>query len=187
MPTATRRLHQIEGGVDAVVEALKGLAQKVDANDQKAIMGRVSFRPFPMAGGLKGLRLSAFYDEDHYVKSDARTRSLFAVTYEHKYVNAGAEHLDTVDQPTAVAGYSIWATPRFPKGWEGLLRLDHLKPNKTVDAAKDRKILGVAYWFKIMQTPASAAILLDYESVSYDAALAKPDETRYAVHTLFNF
>jgi len=166
---------------------------KAEANDQKAIQGRVSFRPLPMAGVLKGLRITAFYDDDHYVKSDVRTRLLYAATFEHKYVNAGVEHLDTDDQTTAVAtevkgtGYSIWATPKFPKGWEALLRLDHLKPNKDVDAAKDRKILGVAYWFKVLQGPVSAAILLDYENVSYDAALAKPDETRYAVHTLFNF
>jgi len=166
---------------------------KAEANDQKAIMARVSIRPFPMMGALKGLRVTAFYDDDHYVKNDVRTRLFYGATYEHKYVNAGVEHLDTDDQTTAVAtevkgtGYSVWATPRFPKGWEGLLRLDHLKPDKDVDAAKDRKILGVAYWFKVLQTPATAAILLDYESVEYDAALAKPDETRYALHTLFNF
>jgi len=165
---------------------------KAEANDQKAIMGRVSIRPFPTTGALKGLRVTAFYDDDHYVKSDARTRSIYALTYEHKYVNAGAERLDTVDQPNAAAtelkrtGYSIWATPKFPKGWEGLLRFDHLE-RKDNDAAKDRKILGVAYWFKFAQGPVAAAILLDYENVEYDALLATADETRYALHTLFNF
>jgi hypothetical protein len=165
---------------------------KAEANDQKAIMGRVSIRPFPTSGALKGLRITAFYDDDHYIKNDARTRLFYGATYEHKYVNAGVEHLDATDQTTAASaelkktGYSIWATPRFPKGWEGLLRFDHLKREDN-DAAKDRKILGVAYWFQFAQGPVAAAILLDYENVEYDALLATQDETRYALHTLFNF
>lgn len=76
---------------------------KAEANDQKAIQGRVSFRPVPMAGVLKGLRITAFYDDDHYVKSDVRKRLVYAATFEHKYLNAGVEHLDTDDQATAVA------------------------------------------------------------------------------------
>ena len=115
------------------------------------------------------------------------------VQHAFPFIHAGIEHLDATDQPTAAStetkakGYSIWATPRSTKGWEGLLRYDTLKPNKDVDAAKDRKIAGVAYWFHTLQAPATAAILLDYEKVTYDTALAKPDEKRYAVHTLFNF
>ena len=166
---------------------------KAEANDQKAVQIRATLRPFPMLGVLKGLRLTAFYDADNYMQGDARRRTIYTATFEHKYVNAGYTHLDATDQPTAVAaevkaqGYSVWATPRFPKGWEALLRYDYLKPNKSVDAAKDRKIAGVAYWFHSQQAPATAAILLDYENVTYDTLLAKPDEKRYAVHTLFNF
>jgi len=166
---------------------------KAEANDQKAVQIRATLRPLPMKGVLKGLRLTAFYDADNYMQGDARRRTILTATFEHKYVNAGYEHLDATDQTTAVAtevkaqGYSVWATPRFPKGWEALLRYDNLKPNKTVDAVKDRKIAGVAYWFHSQQAPATAAILLDYENVTYDTLLAKPDEKRYAVHTLFNF
>lgn len=164
-----------------------------DPNDQKAAQARVSFRPWPMVGSLKGLRLTGFYDADTYVKNDDRTRFIYTVTYEHKYLNAGFEHLDATDQPTAASakvkanGYSVWATPKLPKGWELLLRYDNLKPNKTVDATKERTIGGVAYWFTTQQPGTTAAVLLDYEAVTYDSALGKPDEKRYALHTLFNF
>ncbi len=167
--------------------------KSTDVTDQKAVQLRATLRPLPTAGVLKGLRLTAFYDADNYFRGDARRRFIYAAVFEHKYVNAGFEHLDATDQGTAAAlkvnaqGYSVWATPRFPKGWEALLRYDHLKPDKDVDAAKDRKIAGIAYWFKSQQAPATAAVLLDYENVTYDTALASQDEKRYAVHTLFNF
>jgi len=35
--------------------------------------------------------------------------------------------------------------------------------------------------------PLAAAILADFEQVRYDAALARPDEKRYELKTLFNF
>jgi len=47
---------------------------KAEANDQKAVQIRATLRPLPMAGALKGLRLTAFYDADNYMKSDARRR-----------------------------------------------------------------------------------------------------------------
>ena len=166
---------------------------KAEANDQKAIQIRGTLRPLPQAGVLKGLRVTAFYDADNYIQGDARRRFIYAVTFEHKYVNAGFEHLDAADQSKAsvaevkAQAYSIWVVPRSPKGWEGLLRYDYLKPNKDVDVKKDRMIAGVAYWFHSLQAPATAALLLDYEKVAYDTALAKPDEKRYALHALFNF
>ena len=166
---------------------------KVEVNDQQAIQIRATLRPVPGKAVIKGLRLTAFYDADNYVQNDARKRLIYAATFEHKYVNAGFEHLDATDQTTAAAaeiksqGYSIWVTPRSTKGWEGLLRYDYLKPDKDVDAAKERKVAGIAYWFKSQQPSATAAVLLDYENVTYDTALARPDEKRYGVHTLFNF
>ena len=148
--------------------------------------------PFPNGGMIKGLRLTAFYDADHYARSDSKSRLVLNATFEHKYVNAGIESLSATDQPLAASaevkgeGWSIWATPRSTKGWEGLLRWDSLKPDKDVDAKKERKVAGVAYWFTALK-PAAAALLLDYEHVTYDELLAKPDETRYALHALFNF
>ncbi len=166
---------------------------KQEANDQKAIQIRATLRPVPNVAVWKGLRLTAFYDGDHYIRNDDRTRFVYAATFEHKYITGGYEHLDATDQSTGLSarvkatGYSVWAIPRSTKGWEGLLRYDSLKPNKTNSDTKTRKIAGVAYWFKTQQAPVSAAVLADYEEVKYDVGLGKPDEKRYAIHTLFNF
>ena len=164
-----------------------------EANDQQAVQARVSIRPAPNSGAVKGLLITGFYDADNYAKSDPKTRMIGALTFEHKYVHAGVEYLQAKDQPAASSpevksdGYTIWATPRFGDGWEALLRYDSLKPDKDVNAKKDRKIAGVAYWFNMKASNTKAAILLDYESVGYDEMLNKPDEKRYAIHTLFDF
>jgi hypothetical protein len=166
---------------------------KAETNDQKAIQARVSFRPAPMRGVIKGLRLTAFYDADNYARNDDRTRLIYAATFEHRFVNVGYEHLDATDQKTSAtakvkaAGYSVWATPKLGKGWELLLRYDSLKPDKNVDDAKERSIGGVAYWFKTQLLSATASLLLDYERVNWDSASGNPDEKRYALHALFAF
>jgi hypothetical protein len=167
--------------------------KKAEANNQQAIEVRATLRPAPMVAGLKGLRLTAFYDGDHYAQSDARARLIGAVTYEHARVRAGFEYIDAKDQATAAStevrskGYDIWVTPCFGKGWEGLLRYDRTTPDKTVDAVKQRGIAGAAYWFQTQGGSLQAALLLDYERVLYDPVLNSPNETRYAFHTLFNF
>jgi len=166
---------------------------KGEANDQKAFQVRGTLRPVPKQEVLKGLRLSAFYDADHYVKDAPRQRFIGSVTFEHKYVNLGIDYLDAKDQTSTTkpevraSGFSAWAQPKTTKGIEGFLRYDSLKPSKHVDARKNRTIVGVAYWFKTLKAPAAAALLLDYEHVGYDAPLAKPNESRYALHCLFNF
>jgi hypothetical protein len=138
------------------------------------------------------MRLTAFYDADHYAQDDSRTRLVGSLTFEHKYLNVGGDYLKASDRPTAASpelkaqGWSVWATPRSTKGWEGLLRWDSLKPDQDVDATKERKVAGVAYWFPI-QKPVAASLLLDYERVTYEDPLPSPDEKRYALHTLFNF
>jgi len=173
--------------------------KKGEANDQQAFQVRVSFRPAPMVAALQGLRITGFYDADHYVQSDSRTRAIGALTYEQKHVHAGFEYIDAKDQTTAAAadvrskGYSAWATPIFGKGWEGLVRYDHLEPTQNSakayvdDAVKERKIAGVSYWFKTAAPSAQAALLLDWEGVEYDPGLNRDNERRYAFHTLFSF
>jgi hypothetical protein len=171
---------------------------RVEANDQKAVQVRGTVRPFPVAAGLKGLRLTAFYDADHYLKSADRKRFIAMASFEHKHVNAGVEMLRAEDRASASAaekkadGWSAWATPRFRAsgegrwGLEGLVRLDDLRPDKGVDARKKRTIAGVSYWFPV-QKGVSAATLLDYERVTYDEPLNRPDERRYALHVLLAF
>lgn len=166
---------------------------RADPNDQKGIQVRATLRPAPMVQSLKGLRLTAFYIDDHYVKNDPRKRTIFTLTYEQKWVTFGAEHLNATDQVTAASTkidsteWSVWATPKFGKGWEMLLRHDQTTPDDDNDADRTRNIAGIAYWFKTTAPNAQASLLLDYEHVSNDEALARPDETRYALHALFAF
>jgi hypothetical protein len=165
---------------------------KAETDDQKAFQVRGTLRPLPKLNVLKGLRLSVFYDNDAPVQSTSRDRTIFAVTFEHKNLNAGFDYIDTKDQSSATKaevkanGWTLWGTPRTNFGLEALLRYDSFKPNKSVDADKTRLLFGVAYWAKL-KAPLAAAIMMDYEKVDYDTLLAKPNEKRFEIKTLFNF
>jgi hypothetical protein len=168
---------------------------KPEVNDQKGFMVRGSFRPLRLSPTFRGLRFSGFYDADSYLKDGERRRGVAAVSFEHPYVNAMFSYLDTKDQ-TRVSlakvsghGWSAWVTPKTPDsiGWEGLLRFDHLEPDKSLDAIRNRTILGAAYWFPHQGT-VSTALLFDFENVdNQDFAPARNDERRFAVHALVNF
>jgi hypothetical protein len=168
---------------------------KPEANDQKAFMVRGTFRPLRMSPVFRGLRVTGFYDADSYLKNAERRRGIAAVSFEHPYVSAEFSYLATKDQ-TRVSlaevdghGWSIWATPHTPDniGWEGLLRFDHLEPDKSLDGRRNRTIAGVAYWFP-HQGAVAAALLFDYENVdNKDFVPDQPDQRRYAVHALVNF
>lgn len=166
---------------------------KPEANDQKAFMIRGTVRPLPMSRYLRGLRLSGFWDHDAYVKDAERRRALFAVTYEHKYVNAAWQLTDQKDQASVTKatvdgkGWSAWVTPKTTKGFEGLLRFDHLEPSDTLDARRDRTIAGIAYWLP-HQGNVSSAFLLDFEQVkNKDFVPAQARQQRVALHALVNF
>ena len=171
---------------------------KADPNDQKAFQIRGTLRPFPLGGNLKGLRLTAFYDADHYIKDGPRNRFIGNATFEHKYVNAGVDYFDAKDRTSVSvaevhsSGWGAWATPKFlvlqesKSGIEGLVRYDRLKPNKDVDARRKRLIVGVAYWFPLLRGP-SAALLVDMDRQTFDTALKQPNQRRYSLHALFNF
>jgi hypothetical protein len=171
---------------------------RAEPNDQKAFMMRGTVRPVPQHPILRGLRLTGFYDHDAYVKDADRRRGIAGATFEHPYFNFGANYLSTTDQTRIVnpkldgTGYSVWVTPKTPKGygWEGLLRFDHLSQDQataTVKGERNRTILGVAYWFP-RQGNVSSALLLDFENVdNKDYAPVRPDERRFALHALINF
>ena len=167
---------------------------KAETNNQKGFMVRGSVRPLPLGGALKGLRLTGFINNDHYVEGAKRQRTLGQITYEHPWVNLGAEFLQATDQTLTTAarvkasGYSLWATPRLGlRGWELLLRRDELKPNKTTNQKRTRDIIGVAYWIPNLQR-VTAAILFDYDSLKRTGVTPSvPDATNYAVHMLINF
>ena len=170
---------------------------KAETNDQKALMVRATVRPFAtQAPVLRGFRATLFYDGDHYVKDAERTRLIAGLSFEHPYVNAAFEYLDTHDQTSAKVGvpnlegkgFSIWATPKSTKGWEALLRYDHLKPNSSAnDTVRNRTIVGVSYWFP-HQGSVSSALMLDYDGQTFDNFTpALPAQKRIALHGLVSF
>jgi hypothetical protein len=164
-----------------------------EANDQKGFMIRGTFRPLRMHPVLRGLRLTGFYDKDAYVKHADRTRGIVGVSFEHKYLNASIDYLAATDQSSATKdavdahGFSMWAIPRAPNGWEGLLRYDHLEPNTRASGTRSRAIAGVAYWFP-HQGNVSTALLFDIDQATFDNfAAPQPTERRIALHALVNF
>jgi hypothetical protein len=168
---------------------------KVEVNDQKAVQVRGTVRPFARSSmlPLRGLRAHVFYDGDNYVMNAERTRFIGGVTFEHNYLNAGFDYLTSKDQTSvtrpdvAGRGYSIWATPRTPLGFEGLVRYDQLTPNTAADTQMHKRtILGVSYWFP-HQGSVSSAILLDYDNATFPDLPAQPRQTKIAVHGLVSF
>jgi hypothetical protein len=164
-----------------------------EVNDQKAIQIRGTVRPMPTSPTLRGLRLTAFYDADSYVRNGDRKRFIAATTFEHRYANAAVQYLDAHDRPSVTrttvhgSGYSAWVVPKFTHGFEGLVRYDDLEPNEEVDVRRRRTIAGVAYWLPV-QGNVSSAVLLDYEQVTNRGAMpAVPEQKRVALHALVNF
>lgn len=167
-----------------------------EVNDQKAFQVRATIRPAPAVPVLRGLRLTGFYDADHYVRDAKRQRAVGFLSFEHPYVNVGVDYLKAKDQTTLAVreieadGWSAWVTPRTPIGIEGLFRYDELKPDKEQDdrRKKKRTIAGVSYWFPMFKPGVTAAVLADYENVKYDRfSPARATEKRYALHMLLNF
>jgi hypothetical protein len=187
--------------------------QRPEVNDQKAFMIRATVRPFATGDPvLRGLRITGFYDTDHYVKNDARTRTVGQLTFEHQYVVIGFEDLFSAkDQITATNrdikgnGYSIWATPKYPmengSSWEILARYDHQTQDDSEDVVAggnaavpgtvlndqkmNRTIFGVAYWFPHTGGPTSA-LLIDYDGQGFNDITTVPNHT-ISVHALVNF
>ena len=169
---------------------------KPEINNQKGWMTRATVRPLARSTtlALRGLRLTGFYDRDAYVKNAERRRGIVAVTFEHKYANAAFDYLTTTDQTGAAAatvkgnGWSAWVTPRSSIGWEGLLRFDRLKPNKSLgDQTKRRAIAGVSYWFP-HQGNVATALLFDIDNTTFDNFVpARATQRLIAVHALVSF
>jgi hypothetical protein len=164
-------------------------------NGEKGFMVRSTIRPAPGVPVLKGLRLTGFYDSDHYLPNAKRERAIGNLTFEHPYVHAGFEYLDARDKTTATAteldksGWSAWVTPRTPIGIELLFRYDELNQNKNLSPSpkKKRMVVGLAYW-PPLQGGKTVAILADWSEVKFNNQTPLPATTRiFALHTLFNF
>jgi hypothetical protein len=166
---------------------------KAEANNQKALQIRATLRPLPRLPLGKGLRVTAFYDDDNYVKSATRQRFLQQATYEHTRFTAGFEHLNTKDR-TSVAGrevsgngWSVWLNPRLVNGWELLLRHDEMKPDSSTAQQRRRNIAGVAYWIPNLQKM-SSSVLIDYDSLEQqNYSVPRPRDTRVGLKMLVQF
>jgi hypothetical protein len=169
---------------------------KAEANNEKAIMVRATVRPLPLGGPfLKGLRFTAFIDDDHYVQGAKREREIAQVTYEHPLVNAGFDYLRAKDQTTVTKaqinakGWSFWVTPRFgTTGWEALIRHDDYVPNDAVSSQKQKRdIDGIAYWVPNLSGK-SVAFLLDRDILKKTGLTpAAANTTNYELKMLVNF
>jgi hypothetical protein len=171
---------------------------RAEANDQKAFEVRASVRPMPMGEAIaRGIRLTVFYDGDHYVKGSPRNRFITNASLEHRRLNAGFDFMKTADQtlPTAARidgrGVSFWVTPFFKEkgnGFEALIRYDRFRPNVDADAWRDRLITGVAYWFPHPGGNSTAALLLDFEQARF-RKFTTPQATQQKIvlHGLINF
>jgi hypothetical protein len=167
---------------------------RAETNDQKALQIRATVRPFPGPGPKRGLRVTVFYNGDHYVQDAERRRFESIVSYEHKYLNAAWVFLDATDQTSVkvtdidARGHSVWFTPRTTIGIEGLFRYDRLDPNRSNDSTKERWIAGVAYWPKMTVASVTSSFLFDVEQVRYrNYTPGRPTERRIAVHMLVSF
>jgi hypothetical protein len=158
---------------------------RIEVNNQKSFQIRGTLRPLPTANGiLRTLRLTGYYNDDHYFRGGPRTRAIFNVLAEHRRFNTGFDYLTGTDQPTPTSakvdsnGYSFWVTPFFKEkgnGPEALLRYDSFRPNSDVEGRRNRLIVGAAYWFPHPGGNATAALLLDWEQVHF-ASFATPQQ-----------
>jgi hypothetical protein len=174
---------------------------KAEANDQKAVQIRGTLRPLPMHPVLRGLRVTGFYDADHYVRNAARTRAILNLLFEQQRVTAGFEYLATSDQQSAAPvakpdvrgrGWSVFIVPKIVSGFEALVRYDHMRPDvdnllEGGNGVNKRMIAGLAYWFP-HQGSVSSALLADLERVTFSGFVApKQTEQRLALHALIAF
>jgi len=166
---------------------------KPEANDTKAFQIRGTVRPVPKGPVLRGLRFTGFYDADAYVKNGDKKRGIVAATFEHTYLNASFEYMGTRDQTSVTKitldgkGWSVWANPKSPKGFEALLRFDHFEPDDNNSSKRERQIFGLSYWFP-HQGNVSTALMLDYDHATFrNFAPSQPTQNKIALHGLVNF
>lgn len=173
---------------------------KAEVNDQKAVMARLTVRPMPTGGAFaRGIRVTAFHNQDHVVSGAERTRSVASVTVEQRHYTAAFDYLRRADRalptadPSKADGYSVWVTPFFQEkgnGWEAIVRYDRYRPDTrlTPDARQHRTIAGLAYWFPHPGGNGTAAVLVDYEGVTTSGMTPAPArQRRVALHGLINF
>ena len=171
-----------------------------EANDQKVIPGpRRRYARSPGGSFLAGIRGHGVLQQRPAVKGGTeRDRFIGSVWYEHRHFNAGFDYLTGVDQtlPTTakvdVDGYSFFLTPFFKEKGErprgaAALRLVPAKRGRRVRAGTASSPAS-PYWFPHPGGNATAALLLDYEQVTFARfTTAQAKQQRIVLHGLINF
>jgi hypothetical protein len=174
--------------------------QHREVNSQKALQARVTVRPGAASSSalVRALRVTAFYDFDHYMRNADRKRGIYGVSYENGHANVGAEIVRSRDvrEPDAAVqtgrGWDVFVTPFFQekgKGLEGLFRFDHWTPDTSKSDVRRRLVTGLSYWWS-PDGPGkfTAAVMLDYESVTVATpSFLQPAQRRLTLHTQLLF
>ena len=189
-----------DGFGDVQIAVLNGEGyQHPEVNSQKAAQARVTLRPFAKAESalLQALRVTTFYDHDHYMRDADRKRGIYGVSYENGHANVGAEIVRTRDEATpssAVAkgtGWDVFVTPFFKEkghGPEALVRYDHWKADQAKPDIKQRLVVGLSYWWTPRINGASAALMLDYEGITIkNPSIPQAAQRKLTLHTVLTF
>jgi hypothetical protein len=168
----------------------------LEANDQKSLQFRATYKPAPAYPLMKGFRLQYFINDDHYERDAPKRRMLSSMYFEHRRFNAGFDVLMARDQLTPDLpridgrGLSMWVTPFFREkgnGPEMLLRFDRFRLDLQGPALRHRIIAGLAWWFPV-EGGRPAAIMIDYEQLTtLGAAIPVPQSRRLGVHAMMHF
>ena len=140
----------------------------IEANDQKTVEGRVSFRPLPDAA--PGLQLSyhGVIGRDNTVASGDWTLNLWHLAWEHPRAVLTAQYyhgrgdfkgnaVDVAGDPLAQTGFSIFGELRLhERRWSLLMRYDTF--DDVEDDLRERLIAGVAH-----HVDAHTKVVLDYD------------------------
>lgn len=149
-------------------------------NENKVIMARLTVRPLPDV--VPGLQVSYFgtFGKGNTAEEPDWKTNLGMVSYECPFVTVtGTYYAGTGSQSGSDEndkdGSSLFAEIKPSNKFSIIGRLDQFDPNTDVDDdGNTRAIFGVAY---MLDKPHKNMILLDYETVSYDAD-GTPDDNR---------
>lgn len=128
-----------------------------ESTKHKSLQGRLTIRPFPNAGLLHPLRLSAYYNWGWFDADRPRRHGIVMAHYEHEKLVASFEWLGATERPTADAasdlerrGYSGFLEVRQGlEGWAPWVRFDHFDPEVGApNNSRRRLITALAYWLR---------------------------------------
>lgn len=167
---------------------------QAEANKFKSVQGRLTIRPFPGRGGVKGLRVSAFYDLGWYAKDQPRRHGIVMGSFESQKVVAIWQWVTATERPAAAlardidrSGYSGFLEAREGlEGWAGFVRFDRFDPDRAASDNSYRRIIaGVAHW--LVWSRVRVGLVVNDEDVRYDAGAGRPAENRLLVQTHVQF